>query len=232
MQRSLVVLIGMFLLLMIGTANAALTTIGTATYNGSDYDLIWDDNNNGNSVVWLDYTNAGTNWTAQNAWAGGLESALIVNLAAAYSVDWGTNSWRLPSTVDGAFVQGFDGTTTGGFSITNSEMGHLFYEELGNLGQYGTDGTTQSGSGLNNTGDFDNLVASWYWSGMEYALGSSRAWNFYMNYGYQDHNLKSSNIYGLAVRTAQVTSNPVPIPGAILLFGSGLIGLIGLRRKC
>ena len=76
-KRFLSILVtGLFLLCVAGMANAALTTIGTATYGGSDYNLIWDDDNNGNSVVWLDYTNARTNWSAQNAWAGELDSSL------------------------------------------------------------------------------------------------------------------------------------------------------------
>ena len=32
-------------------AQGTQITIGTATYIGSDYNLIWDDDNNGNSVV-------------------------------------------------------------------------------------------------------------------------------------------------------------------------------------
>ncbi len=52
-------------------AQGVQITIGTATYSGSDYNLIWDDDNNGNSVVWLDYTNSGVNWGSQNTWASG-----------------------------------------------------------------------------------------------------------------------------------------------------------------
>jgi hypothetical protein len=49
------------------SSNATLTTTGTATHNGSNYNLIWDDDNNGNSVVWLDYTNDALTWSEQNA---------------------------------------------------------------------------------------------------------------------------------------------------------------------
>ncbi len=64
MKKVIVLLV----LMMMGysiQAQAELMTIGTAAYGGSDYNLIWDDNNNGNSVVWLDYTNDRTNWGAQ-----------------------------------------------------------------------------------------------------------------------------------------------------------------------
>lgn len=65
---------------MVRVSDATLTTIGTASYDdgsgSANYNLIWDDNNNGNSVVWLDYTNALGYWSDQNAWTAGLDSAL------------------------------------------------------------------------------------------------------------------------------------------------------------
>lgn len=56
------------------SANAALTTIGTANYLGSDYNLIYEDDNNGQELVWMDYTNDHANWENQLAWAEGLNS--------------------------------------------------------------------------------------------------------------------------------------------------------------
>ncbi len=164
----------MVLLMMTGVAQATLTTIGTATYNdgtgAKDYNLIWDDDNNGNSVVWLDYTNARASWQAQRSWALSLGTALSVTLNAGVSVTW-DSSWRLPNTVDGVGIgkYGYEGPDengnydyTYGYNLTNSEMGHLYYEELGNLGKVDTDGSYPSDYGLKNTGDFNNLVASWY----------------------------------------------------------------------
>jgi len=76
MKKSLVVL---FLLMFSGSAYAALMTIGTATYNDSDYNLIWDPDNNGNSVIWLDYSNSQTTWDNQVSWADDLNSNLTIN---------------------------------------------------------------------------------------------------------------------------------------------------------
>jgi len=232
-KRFLAVLVtGLFLLSMTGLAQAALTTIGTATYGGSDYNLIWDDNNNGNSIVWLDYSNSPTYWTAQKAWAAGLDSSLTYNFNSGYSVAWNDAAWRLPDTVDGAYSYGYDGTTTAGYNITTSEMGHLYYTELGNKSYYDTSGNTQSGWGLNNTGDFDNLNASRYWSGTDYADGTGyAAWDFGMDYGGQNYGNKLNNEYGLAVRSGHVSAAPVPVPGTMLLFSTGLAGLAVLRRK-
>ena len=221
----------LFFLTITGMANAALTTIGTATYGGTERNLIWDDDNNGNSVVWLDYSNAQANWSSQNTWAAGLDSALTYNIdPAAYTVTWDDAAWRLPSTVDGPDSWGNDGTTMAGYNITSSEMGHLYYEELGNLGYYATDGTSpQPGWGLNNTGDFNSLIALWYWSGTEYADNPGYPWYFDMKDGIQYHRHELDKGYGLAVRSGQVSA--VPVPAAIWLLGSGLAGLAALGRR-
>lgn len=219
------------LFLTTGSSQAALVAIGTATYAGSEYNLIWDDNNNGNSVVWLDYTQSGN----INSWVKGLDSALTYNIDPAYIVDWGTNSWRLPETVDGEYYFHWNGTTTGGYNITNSEMGHLYYEELGNIGRCGTDGTWfPSGWGLTNTGDFENLTASLYWS-TQYASYSGGIWGFDMKLGSQSWFIGSTYGCGLALRTGQISvvqaGTPVPVPGTFWLFGLGIIVLSAFQKK-
>jgi len=228
------------LFLLTGFSHAALTTIGTATYAGQEYNLIWDDDNNGNSIIWLDYTQS------ENivSWLEGLEENLTYNIDPAYTVDWGTSTWRLPSTVSGPYIFGFDGTTTGGYNITSSELGHLFYEELGNLGYFSSDGTRYlSGWGLLNTGDFENLLAVQYWSGTAYSDFWNAIWSFNMYLGHQSLLMIIDNTsyrvynygYGIALRNAQVslleTPAPVPVPGTIWLFGFGLIGLVVLPKN-
>ena len=187
----------LFSLMMCGMAHAALTTIGTATYNGQDYKLIWDDDNNGNSVVWLDYTNVPENWADQKTWAAGLDTALTnIDLYDGYTVAW-EGSWRLPIT-SGASA---------------SEMGAL-YEALSS--------STSS--------DFSNLDSSaFYWSDTEHS--DFYAWCFKIGDGTQSYTVKGffSSVVGIALRNGQVSA--VPIPGAILLLGSGLLAMAAAGRK-
>ena len=233
-----------------GLAHATLLTIGTAQYDpdgvgGVDpigkFNLIWDDDNNGNSVVWLDYTNGLNTWQNQLDWALGLASKLKIKLFKGYTVAWEDDSWRLPSMVDGPSVFGYKGPDengdynyTKGFNLANSEIGHLYYEELSNLGWLGTDGIyLGSGYGLLTTGSFDNLINwGWYWSGTEYAVSPDLAWMFHITAGEQGLNIISTDRgFGLALRSGEVSKSPVPEPTTILLFGTGLAGLAAVGRR-
>ena len=206
---------GLFLLGVVGMANASLTTIGTAQFGGTGtaYNLIWDNDNNGNSVVWLDYSKAATNWTAQDAWAANLnDSTLTINLQG-YNVTWDESAWRLPSAGENPL---------GGYGQTTPEMGHLLYTEFGYV-----DGSPSITSEALNATNFDNLVSNYYWS-TEYS--ANNAWVFGMNSGLHNVDPKSSaSHFAIALRSGQVSA--VPVPGAIWLFGSGLIGLVGFARR-
>jgi len=54
MKKKELICLGVAVLMFsaVGSAKATLTTIGTVTYGGMNYNLIWDDDNNGNSVIW------------------------------------------------------------------------------------------------------------------------------------------------------------------------------------
>lgn len=231
------ILTALFLCLC-STADAALTTIGTAQYYGFSYSLIWDDDNNGNSIVWLDLNYSPTSWSDAMPWASNLNGpgVLTYNIDSAYSVDWGTNQWRLPTTsYDGGVYNTatYDGSTPRGYNVTSSELGHLFYAELNNTGLYDTNGNyIYSPSTF---GPFQHLYGYFYWSETEYDTGSSTdyAWSFDMGLGEQRMWNKTNSAYkfAMAVRTTTVTSSSVPVPGTIGLLAFGLLGLAGVGRK-
>jgi hypothetical protein len=72
-----------------------------------------------------------------------------------------------------------------------------------------------------------------YWSGTEYAPDTiNKAWFFYFGGGYQGDEVKTTSLsYAWAVHPGDVGTAIVPLPAAVGLFGSGLLGLIGLAGK-
>ncbi len=138
-------------------------------------------------------------------------------------MNWDGEVWRLPDAVldpnsDPEF----------GYNVKSSEMGHLFYEEL-KLLSYPDRGNIRVTDAELNASEFDNLIASWYWSGTEYAGDQGGAWGSGMSGGFQHFYDKSYDGYGLAVRSGQVST--VPVPGTIVLLASGLIGLVTVRTR-
>ncbi len=223
MNRMIVALIAMMMVWgYTAQSHAALFDRGSFTDSfGNQNHLIYDSDLN---VTWYDYTNTYNTWQNQKDWA---TNKLAVNVN-------GNNisGWRLPTTVDGLSVYGYDGTTTAGYNITSSGMGHLYYAELGNNGGYDTSGKVPSSWGLKNTGPFHNLVASGYWSGTAYAADTANtgsAWYFYYSNGYQNENKQTAGYLALAVHDGDVAA-PVPIPGTLGLLGSGLAGIFAWSR--
>jgi len=98
-------------------------------------------------------------------------------------------------------------------------MGDLFYNILGN-----------SAGSLTNTSPFSNIMHS-YWSATEYVPGGSTAWYFKIGNGEQTTNYKNFLIYAWAVHSGDVGTGVVPVPAAVWLFSSGLLGLLCFTRR-
>jgi hypothetical protein len=197
-----------------GTGNAALYDRGADNLGNH---LIYD---SGLNITWYDAPAVQINWNDAMAWASGLTLG-------------GVSGWRLPWAVDGPPIVSYNSTTSYGYNNTSNEMGHLFYAELGNAGLFDVNGNRLSDQVIVNKGPFANLQSysvpsSVYWT----AIGSTqypRSFNF--NSGYLGSKLNTDqDAYALAVHDGDVGA-PVPIPGAVWLMGTGLMGLVGLRKK-
>lgn len=179
------------------------------------------------------------NWSSSVAWADNLSVG-------------GFTDWRLPTMVDTGTAGcnlSYDGGTDCGFNVQTkdgstvySEMAHLYYTTLGNLGYCAPGGNTpnscegpQAGWGLSNTAFFQNMQSTAYWYGLEYAPNQVGAWVFDTGVGSQGDAVKGSALYAVAVRPGDVlrdAGNQVPEPQGLVLALTALAGLgVALRRR-
>ncbi len=121
----------------------------------------------------------------------------------------GSNEWRLPTS---NAVADFDGTA-------GNELGQLFYGELG-----GTPGGLIPISLQFLLQDYEV-----YWTGMEDAQNLDGAWEFQTYNGAQSIRQKSSQHYAWVVSPGLVSA--VPVPSAVWMFGSDILGVLGLKRR-
>jgi len=155
------------------------------------------------------YSHSYMRWWGAKAWVNYLNAT---NYA-------GANTWALPTTIDSNLSAAIPP------SQTSSQMAHLFYGELGQVIGSSITVTHNSSYAL-----FANLQSGGYWAGTEYSSNPDVAWQFYTVEGSQGVGPKNNGYSALAVSPGQV-GELVPVPGAVWLFGSGLLGLAGLRRK-
>jgi hypothetical protein len=186
-------------------------------YYDTDLDITWLANAN--------YAGTSMNWTTANAWAAGLNP---------YSS--GITGWRLPTVTDTG-TSGCNFAYTGtdcGYNVDTAtgEMAHMFYVTLSDKAYFDTSGSPQAGYGMTNTGPFSNVQSGYYyWSATEYAPSTNLAWLFDTANGLQDSDGKAYSLYAWAVHSGDVGATTVPVPAAVWLFGSGLLGLIGVARR-
>lgn len=202
-------------------AQAAL--VGRLADAGGRYQAVYDSDLD---ITWL----ADANYAATS----GFDNDGLMRWMAAQ--DWiamlnrtghlGVSDWRLPLSDDCT-----------GYNCAGSELGHMFYGELGGVAGYGDPMPPPADADL---ALFANLPAGGFWSATEYL--SDAAWAFEFgpyDVGRQIYFPKDAKFYAWAVRSGDIAGNipavadalAVPVPAALSLFASGLAGLLGVARK-
>lgn len=198
------------------------------------------------NITWLRDANASetagnTDDPAGSGFGGHMSWYAAINWANTLSVG-GFSGWRLPTapqsdpTCSSRYNGPFSplGTLYFGLNCTASEMGHLWYQELGNIG----------GRKMLNVGAFLNFQLTWYWSGSTSPQTLSPlfpddclpfAWGLEAYHGSQHSYTKDDTGFhgglAMAVRPGDVLISAVPEPGTLVLVMAALLGLGAVRRR-
>jgi hypothetical protein len=184
MRRPVLVALLTLLLGFSSLARAALIDNGGGLIYDTDRNITWHVPNLGQMT-----------WSQAVSWAAGLSvsNANVSNVTG----------WRLPSALNQ------DGTSPCmDYECSGSEMGHLYYTELGNA-PYGP---------LGNKGPFANLQEGNYWTALEWASFSGNAWAFGFNIGKQGVGDKGGGLYffAMAVHDGNVGASPSSVVEGVL----------------
>lgn len=189
------------LLLVISSPSPAeLIDRGGGLIYDTELDITWLQDANYASSSGVDEDGA-MSWDSANNWASNLEYYDSVR-----NVVW--SDWRLPSTQipDDSCTDDEAGTAPSldptGFNCTGSELGHLYYTELG-----GTAGEWIINSNDPDLSLFKNIQIGLYWSQTEAASNpTAAAWHFHTDTGFQNDFPKFTTLYAWPVRDGDVGS--------------------------
>ena len=189
-----------FLFLPLQIVNATLIDRGNGLVYDTDLNITWL--SDANYAQTSGYDSDGLmNWNEAIEWADQLEYR-------------GFNNWRLPTTTQPDSNCSFHNSyVDAGYNCTASEMGYLFYEELG--------GT--QGSSISQQEYFTNIELGRYWSSTTVAPSDpNNSWFFDFSSGWQGGQLQSSYIFSAwAVHDGDIAN--VPAPSALFLMATGML---------
>ena len=202
-----VLCIGFMLTGMTSIADAALVSRlgGLAVYD-TDLNITWlADANAGAGSAFDDgfsTTDGRMTWTNATAWANNLTVG-------------GFTDWRLPT---------MGSTCVSAVNCPDNEMGHLFYNELGGIFAQPILTSVDPDLAL-----FSNIQTAPYFSDTELTSNPGIVWSFNFNSGDLFLELKTFSHFAWAVRSGDVSA--VPVPAAVWLFATGLIGMLSIYRR-
>jgi hypothetical protein len=152
------------------------------------------------------YNGGDANWGGAQRWVQAMNAAHYL----------GFSDWALPTTAEGCR----------GYNCLDSQLGHLFYAELGGVAGQSIVTTHNANYSL-----FRNLTPLPYWTGTEYTADASIAWIFNPNYGTQSLNSKTFNNFVMVVRPGDVAAVPELDTRVLLSAGLVLAGWVACRRR-
>lgn len=216
-------LVSAILLLVSGQVSASLIDRGNGLIYDTNLDITWMQDVNYASTV---------GWPSSNNGKMSHQSALSFVDQIVFE---GFDNWRLPTTpiLDSSCNENFISSFDHGFNCSGSELGHLFYQELSNLGADDVNGNPQVGFGFVNTGPFINFPdgVDSYWASNLFPGETDIAFIFDIHNGITDRS-HTFNIHRVwAVHDGDIGVSSVPAPATLLLFLTGLIGLIGFNKR-
>jgi hypothetical protein len=215
-------------LLITGSAQAALIDRGNGLIYDEDRNITWlanaslaADNDFGVGGVLAD---GRMHWSVANDWIAAMNQDSYL----------GNSNWRMPVAIfpdSNCTIDGSGNTDRAGLNCNQSEMGHLFYDEL--MGVSGESTYVNGDPEL--LAHFVNIKLDGYWTGTPFSPDpENQIWTFNFAPGNQDaDDIPGGLLHVWAVRDGDVAATSVPEPAtyALLLTGLGLIGLMAYRKR-